>query len=636
MIKMEDTTDSYQVHSARIADYILCTNQPYVSYSSLVDCVPNTNTSEEVERFQNALKFDEYDRFCYIEESDDLLLGLKYLSDEDHRIQDEVEWWRVCIAQHLERVCIPVELGRIASLVERPSNVPRNIRLKDILNADSMRRFCIHGAPDRLMVSRRVSPDEIEESKSIWRKRIHDFLYLQPRDVTLTTIGSSVSRPGNLVGKQNKLIEVLQTDPEERFHLIYRSPTETIVRVKLTDAQREWLFEKWRCKAVQCLLEQQRSMALTELGASVKRPSIHLGAPASLRNVLTEDPQGRFILSGQADAIRVRLSSMVSTGRAPGSDHDHHTYAAQAEWNKVTKKVHSTSPQVTDHKTTNGSSKSKHKLRHQRTSEDELRMLSSRDERWNAKPSAAEHSLSLQPPAFVDSSSGETTAASDPFSAEWSVSHASSWEWKSPLEEAMKQAGLLEKPPTPPPPAPAARGLSGSSPRLAPRASYKEKLAPHLASAKVIARPTNSYHQALHATGAAGPGGTGLASLQISELSSYAAVYSPTAGASSTQSASGVYIPARPRPNPEAVLIRTKLTEWLPTVLLDFPEDLVQSFVKRFNGEGFASVRDLVVARSLGQLSPDYLAQLGLKMGHCNRIFAQLPSIEVVNMYEPK
>jgi len=82
--------------------------------------------------------------------------------------------------------------------------------------------------------------------------------------------------------------------------------------------------------------------------------------------------------------------------------------------------------------------------------------------------------------------------------------------------------------------------------------------------------------------------------------------------------------------------VDTLLSDWLPVVLQGFSTDLVDAAVQNLREEGFASVRDLVVARSLGQLSPDYLAHLGLKMGHCNRIFAQLPSIEVVNMYEPK
>lgn len=199
----------------------------------MYDCLP---ASEDREAFQNALKNDPQDRFCYIDEGEDMLIGLKNLSEEDTRIQADVEWWRASIAQYLDKVCVPVELGRIASLVERPIDVPRSIRLKDIVNSDYAKRFCIHGPPDRLMLSRRISADEIEESKDTWRKRIHDFLYLQPKDVTLTTLGSSVARPTNVGGSKTKLIELLQSDPEERFHLVYRSPTETVVRVKLTDS----------------------------------------------------------------------------------------------------------------------------------------------------------------------------------------------------------------------------------------------------------------------------------------------------------------------------------------------------------------------------------------------------------------
>jgi len=69
----------------------------------------------------------------------------------------------------------------------------------------------------------------------------------------------------------------------------------------------------------------------------------------------------------------------------------------------------------------------------------------------------------------------------------------------------------------------------------------------------------------------------------------------------------------------------TSLAEWLPVVLADFPSAMVESFISNLSEEGFLCVKDLVVARSLGQLSPEFLGQVGLKMGHCNRIFARLP-----------
>ena len=67
------------------------------------------------------------------------------------------------------------------------------------------------------------------------------------------------------------------------------------------------------------------------------------------------------------------------------------------------------------------------------------------------------------------------------------------------------------------------------------------------------------------------------------------------------------------------------LDSWLPLVLSGFPVELVTSFVERLREEGFLSVHDLVLARSLGQLTEEFLGGLGFKVGHCNRVFASLP-----------
>lgn len=466
---------------------------------------------------------------------------------------------------------------------------------------------------------------------------------------------------------------MLQTDPEERFHLIYRSPTETVVRIKLSDTQREWLHEKWRAKVLHCLQEQQRSMALTELGANVKRPSIHLGNTASLRNVLLEDPQGRFILSGQADAIRVRLSTLNTSGNYQVSAVGEGDNSPYGEWYQVTRKSPSTVPKMhTTSVTTPKTVKPKNKYLKQ-TTEAELQVLSDRQERWNAKPSGGsqfppQHSfLNLQPPpSNSSSSSAETVTGFDHLL----TSHDSSWGWKSPLEDVIKHTGWMEEADPP------QLSLSLSSPQSSPsqpRLSYKEKLAPGLPNMKVICRPTpvaatQQTPQAHHSPPSENHGhGHGHGHLSPTNLASpFASLYasshvslhyatdrttnsstgnsttttslntSPTAGLNSTAPAPAPglvpYIPARPRPNPDAVLVRTRLTEWLPVVLQGFQEDLVRTFVNLLDNEGFMTVRDLVVAKSLGQLSAEYLGELGLKTGHCNRIFAALPGVEVLTL----
>jgi hypothetical protein len=606
---MEEESLAYQLHSGRIADFILCSQQPYVRYSSMQDCLP---ASEDRDAFRDALRNDPYDRFCCIENLDDMLIGLKNITEDDARLQADVEWWRSSILQYLERIKVPVELGRIASLVERPAEIPRNIRLKDIINSDPGNRFTIQGAPDRLMLSKRISPDEIEESKEIWRKRIHDFLYMQLKDLTLTTLGSSVARPSNLGGGKTKLLELLQSDPEERFHLIYRSTTETIVRVKLTDAQREWLHEKWRLKAANCLLEQKRTMSLTDLGASVKRPSVHLGSASSLRTVLLEDPQSRFILSGQGDNIRVRISADAELGTTRRSRSHSSASADPLEWNHVTRRTTRGTAAAGSTSVSTSANKSG-RVRQHRTTEAELDAVSARQTRWNVKQGSAERSASeptrqavMASPTTTEMSGEGTSAATDSPDATFNA-HGSSWEWRNPLEDLHVRASLFSSSETPHSTAPSARRSATALPTLsnglgaAVRPSYRDKLLPPTVQ-KAISRPT--------ATSSISKG-------KGSSLSPDAAEYTPGAGLSGSQA--GIN-------SSGAVGESSRRTEeWLPSVLVGFEPELVRGFAGRMQAEGFLCVRDLVMARALGQLTTDYLSAMGFKIGHCNRIFAALP-----------
>lgn len=654
---MIDSSDSYEAQSSRIADFILCSMQPFVSFQYLTECVP---VAEEVSVFLSALKCDPYNRFNCFEENDAIYIGLNNLTEEDIQQQADIEGWRVSIAQYLDKVCAPIELGRIASLIERPINAPRNIRLKDIINSDYANRFCIHGMPDRLMLSRRISEDQLEESKASWRKNIIDFLFIQPRDTTLTVLGASVARPANLGGSRAKLLDLLQTDPEERFHFIYRSPTEIVVRVKLSDTQREWLHEKWRGSAMTFLLEQQRTVTLTELGAGVKRPSVHLGTGSSLRAVLTEDPQSRFILSGSADNIRVRLSAEAVEASSATE--------GVGEWREVSRKPTTfpvNRPASTAARTISkgGFTKvTKARQLHQ-TTEAELEELSLHQERWNTKPGSSSRStgsdrstnmptiavgtaidtpqMHLGPigqrqlsPSSERSGSGSgygtTCGADSPVpsvqvsscgtSAASAAHYGSSWDWRSPLEDGAIRASILQVPtasalPTVTPPGISSTRTPGPPSWTAPpsdavqrRPSYKDKLVPVVTavtvtpdSSKVIGRPAPSETSPQKSMPAISHSPSARSCTPLS--SSYVAGYDSTSTGMESQG----------------------LDSWLPMVLSGFPVELVTSFVERLREEGFLSVHDLVLARSLGQLTEEFLGGLGFKVGHCNRVFVSLP-----------
>jgi len=294
----------------RVADFLLCTFEPLVFFDTVASCVLAFKTPEEIEQLKADLVNDPFERFVFTEQGGgDLLIGLQYLTESGRRIQQAVEGWRVRILHFLERAKSPVELGRIAVHVARPDNIPSSFKLKDILNADKLGRFSVHGSVDRLLVSRNLSAEEIENSRQLWRDQNHDFLFAQPRDVTLAVLGNNVPRPANLPKHENKLIEVLSTDPERRFFFIQRTPAETLVRVKLSDAQREHLSEVWRVMVMNYLLPKAGAVLLSEVGANVKRPSIHFGTVTTLREVLLEDPHRRFHLFGHGLMLQVALVS---------------------------------------------------------------------------------------------------------------------------------------------------------------------------------------------------------------------------------------------------------------------------------------------------------------------------------------
>ena len=294
----------------RVADFLLCTFEPLVFFGTVANCVLAFKAPEQIEQLKADLINDPFERFNFMEqENGELLIGLQYLAESGRRIQHAVEEWRVRILHFLERAKSPVELGRIAVHVARPDNIPSSFKLKDILNADKLGRFSVHGSVDRLLVSRNLSAEEIEHSRQLWRDQTHDFLFVQPRDVTLAVLGNNVPRPANLPKHENKLIEVLNSDPERRFFFIQRTPAEIIVRVKLSEAQHQQLSEVWRVKAINYLLPKACAVLLSEVGANVKRPSIHFSTVTTLREVLLEDPHRRFHLFGQGLMLQVALLS---------------------------------------------------------------------------------------------------------------------------------------------------------------------------------------------------------------------------------------------------------------------------------------------------------------------------------------
>jgi hypothetical protein len=299
-----------------------------------------------------------------------------------------------------------------------------------------------------------------------------------------------------------------------------------------------------------------------------------------------------------------------SSGTSKGDPHG---------WNEVSRRA--PAGKTTHHHTPAAAStpRSKNaKIKHRQTTEAELELLSARQERWNSRAAALDSTSTSEEGVFPtqaspgDGRSDTTTPAADSPDMAF-LAHTSSWDWKSPLDDALMRCSIFQDQADPhgalPPPSTAtSKPLATAAVYTTSRISYKEKLLPSQSKSqgeagyKVICRP------------APGPGSPAQ-SVQPkgTTLSPYAPAYTPAKnGTSATAPVS-------------ATGDQVRLQEWLPGVLVGFPPELVADFSARLHAEGFLCVKDLIVARALGQLTAEYLSEMGFKIGHSNRIFACLP-----------
>jgi hypothetical protein len=87
-------------------------------------------------------------------------------------------------------------------------------------------------------------------------------------------------------------------------------------------------------------------------------------------------------------------------------------------------------------------------------------------------------------------------------------------------------------------------------------------------------------------------------------------------------------IPVTPAMPPAFCFSRhSELSHWLPVVYHGFPIPLIESFRLHLAEEGFLTVGDLLVAMDMAQLSLNYLAGFGFKIGHYNRLITHLKQI---------
>jgi hypothetical protein len=178
-------------------------------------------------------------------------------------------------------------------------------------------------------------------------------------------------------------------------------------------------------------------------------------------------------------------------------------------------------------------------------------------------------------------------------------SHGSSWDWKGPLDDALVQDWAM---------LPEAVGASSVSPPPGLHAAERQQQVPSLAAALDVA--------GYKAHGS---------SVQVS-LSAEAPACAPRSIIGAITATTAPADSAAPAVITAGACQEARLKNWLGAVLTGFPAELVAGFAASLLDEGFLCVQDLVVARALGQLTPEYLAAFGFKLGHVNRLLRSLPT----------
>lgn len=277
---------------------LLCDSKEGVGIKFLARCMTKTpldilETSSNDDRFW--IRQDE--------EKGEVLCGLTGISDEDINLRYYVEMWKMhmyfYLTRELQSKCGVESVCTLATNVLRPCQIPSSIRVKDVLNSDSKKRFLIFataGNLSKLMVRIQLCDEEFNLLNNIWRMSIIEFMLNKKYPVTTSRLGSEVPKPKLL---RAKLLETLKTDPSGRFII---NPVTSLI--SLSD---EFLCGHWRNQICTYMHStQSNNLYLPELGAAVPRPCA-LSRSISLREVVTADPLGRLKISGYSGNLMVTL-----------------------------------------------------------------------------------------------------------------------------------------------------------------------------------------------------------------------------------------------------------------------------------------------------------------------------------------
>ena len=255
------------------------------------------DTSED--QIKSALQCD--NRFVLSQSEEGVMVDRASYSitASERRVLGAVEQWKDNMAHYFKSYQGDVKLCVLSQIVKRPEGVPRGVKLIDILNTDSQRRFLLISHPstaghpgrnaDDVMVKYKCTPFEVETFHEEWRENLAGYLIQQDEPVALVTIGTHVAKPKNL-GKNQKLIDIVKMDKLNRFRSIADPSHNSLTRLTVTD---DYCCQKWREKIYQ-LWKSSSFKHLNNLDYSRTPRPRALKVNYSVLDMIVEDPLKRF------------------------------------------------------------------------------------------------------------------------------------------------------------------------------------------------------------------------------------------------------------------------------------------------------------------------------------------------------
>mmetsp|Transcript_1065 Transcript_1065/g.1187 ORF Transcript_1065/g.1187 Transcript_1065/m.1187 type:complete len:888 (-) Transcript_1065:21-2684(-) len=279
-----------------------------------------TELSETVASLLDILHTDPEKRFLVSGEGDNIHIKRCFVRGDEDEISDLVEEWRALIATFLLDSKRSVGLSDIGSSVPRPVRIPTSVKLIFIMKTDPSNRFILKGDGNAAKARYNMQADSFQETVWIdrWTDDIAIFLTKQQwamPSVGLHEIGTHVVRPFFLPPRV-KLLETLQADLKQRFLIIgFGNDTRVMMRdFRGDEPEIGEAVEHWRLLIASYLGSKkalpggaQPLLGLSEIGTNVQRPA---DVPCSVKliDIMRVDPMCRFILKGEGNALRVKIS----------------------------------------------------------------------------------------------------------------------------------------------------------------------------------------------------------------------------------------------------------------------------------------------------------------------------------------